>query len=44
LIQCRKYERERERLISSMREKGIQEISLKSILSRTSLDTVSNIL
>lgn len=27
-----------------MREKGVQEICLKSILSRTSLDIVSNIL
>jgi hypothetical protein len=38
------YWRERERLRSSMREKGIQNICLKSILSRTSLDIVSNIL
>ena len=43
LIQCGQYERERERQISCMGEKGIQEISLKSILSRTSLDIVSNI-
>ena len=34
---------ERERLISSRREKVNQEISSKRILSRTSLDIVSNI-
>ena len=43
LLQCGQYQRERERLRSSVREKGIQEISLKCILSRTSLDIVSNI-
>ena len=35
--------RGKERLRSSMREEGIQEISLKSVLCRTSLDIVSNI-
>jgi hypothetical protein len=44
LLQCGQYQRERERLRSSVREKGIQEISLKCILSITSLDIVSNIL
>ena len=43
LLQCGQYQKERERLRSSMREKGLQEIILKSILSRTSLDIVSNI-
>ena len=41
LLQCGQYQRESERLRSSMRE--IQDISLKSALSRTSLDIVSNI-
>ena len=44
LIQYGHYWRERERMRSSMREKGIQEISLKSILSRTSLYIVSNMI
>jgi hypothetical protein len=41
-LQCGQYQRERERLISSMREKGIQEIILNGGLSRTLLDIVSN--
>jgi hypothetical protein len=44
LLQCGQYHLESERLRSSMREKEIQEISLNSILSRTSLVIVSNIL
>ena len=38
------YQKEKERMRASMREKEIQEISFKSILSRTSLVIVSNIL
>ena len=44
LLPCGQYQREREKLRSNLREKLIQEISLKCILSRTSLDIVSNIL